>query len=205
LFFIDKGVIYFGDNDIGTMGRINADGTGFKWLLDGTDKYLGVFSEYGTFLYDDYIYFCLFVSDINPEKLVGLNTNYNGMKYIYRININGGTPECIVDDYIRGFYMTNGYIYYILDQLQYTDALYKEANPVKGKEYDVIIRTDHDGSNRKNIGYLKHHAPFIWIANGELYATFGETNMEQSYLYSVRFGLDDGITRNILNDEIVED
>ena len=192
LIFAKDHRFYFANNQLGTLLSIDQEGKDVKILIDGQGENFASFDRYGTFLCGDWIYYAVPAVAADGDKFTaaGISSGY----YLFRVHIENGTKEKLSDDLITSFNVTNGYIYYFLSSQQYTAEKNAEANPIE-EDCEVIIRIDHDGSNRHPMGYVEGRAVLSWIVKGELYISF--------FTHGVRFSLSDGKTRNILNDEII--
>lgn len=153
-FAVKNNVVYFANNDTGHMFAVNSDGSGFKYLVDGKDGVIGIFDAYGTFYHDGYIYFNVFVSDMDSTV-----TAHDAL-FMYRVNCETGEKQRLTDDYVRWLFVTDQGIYYEMSKAQPT-----ENQSLDAYSGDFTVHTlkymSHDGSGCSVLGYL--NIPYIQI------------------------------------------
>ncbi|MBP1918745.1 DUF5050 domain-containing protein [Youngiibacter multivorans] len=126
--------LYFTDYD-GILSRIKYDGTGEAKLAEDIWE--------GFQIYDNYIYFDS--SDLNKDS-----SDYS--RYVYRLPLNGGTPEKVVDEALfKTFAVGEGYIFY--------------ETVIDGSS--TIRRTDSAGNN--TVTLFNKSLEDILIVSGKLY------------------------------------
>lgn len=191
LIFIKNDNLYFADNTHGTLMSVDIKGENRKTILDGQGKNIATFNQYGTFMCENWIYYAVDADIMDGEKHSDMGKGY----YLYRVNVESNEIECLSQDLVSSFNITNEYIYYFLADRQYTDELTAEAHPVE-EECEVIIRISHNGENRENMGYVKKRAIVAWITGGELFVS--------DFNGGVKFSLTDGKVRSVLSNEEIE-
>lgn len=138
LMFVENDIAYFLDQSTGFMWRVNLDGSNIINLIDGQNNYLASSGNCGIFLLDKYIYYYVRENDIRSDAEKGLG-------YTYRISVDGGTAQRIIDEYIKWFYVTDDCIYY-------EPNIAYEENPENDTldlypDTHTIKRAAHNGDN----------------------------------------------------------
>lgn len=177
---IDNDTAFFVCDNTGSAFCCSLAGENGKYLLNAAqENFWGIYSAYGTFYLDGYIYFTKYVEE--PKEALN----------IYKMDATTGERVLLTEDYVRWLFVSDNSIYYEMAQImQPTEAQLAEAGA--GTSSFTIKEMQHDGSDLHIVGRITSANTSIarpWGAGNKLFLQMRSTDADW---YNAIFDVTDG-------------